>query len=387
MTMKCMLKGITWDHPRGYESIEAVSREYTNIHPEVCFQWDKQSLKNFGDYPVEKLAEKYDLIMLDHPHIGNAVKANALLALDEWLDEDTIKEQSENSVGKSFISYQRDGHQWALPADAAAQVSAYRKDLMEARSLKLPKTWMELLKLASDLAGSGEGPRVGIPLCPTDIYCTLISLCANLSGDGFFTEQGIDHGTLVQALEFLGELAEYLHPRSLELNPIQMLEIMAETDEIAYVPYLFGYSNYARKDRKTKNCVYFTNIPGSRGEPDGALLGGVGIGVSSGCAFPEAVCDFARYAVSAEVQKGIYYENAGQPGHLAAWTNEKINEDSNGFFADTLETLKRAYLRPRYEGYNEFQEEAGALLNEAFREKMSAEETAGRIENLLNGGV
>ncbi len=77
MMERICLKGITWDHPRGFESIEAVSGVFSKNHENVEFSWDVRSLKDFGDYPVTLLAKEYDLIMLDHPHIGSAVEGGA----------------------------------------------------------------------------------------------------------------------------------------------------------------------------------------------------------------------------------------------------------------------------------------------------------------------
>ena len=64
------LKGIAWDHPRGYKPLIAVSKEYEKHHPYVTIKWDVRSLKEFGDMPVEHLIERYDLITIDHPVVG-----------------------------------------------------------------------------------------------------------------------------------------------------------------------------------------------------------------------------------------------------------------------------------------------------------------------------
>ncbi|MCG8385332.1 MAG: carbohydrate ABC transporter substrate-binding protein, partial [Cytophagales bacterium] len=72
------LRGIAWDHPRGYEPLIALSEMYSEVHPEVRITWDVRSLKEFGDMPVEDLIGRYDLITIDHPYMGQA-HANQLL--------------------------------------------------------------------------------------------------------------------------------------------------------------------------------------------------------------------------------------------------------------------------------------------------------------------
>ena len=47
------MKGITWAHSRGFTSIVAVSQRYSELHPEVDIVWEKRSLQEFADAPVE----------------------------------------------------------------------------------------------------------------------------------------------------------------------------------------------------------------------------------------------------------------------------------------------------------------------------------------------
>ncbi len=43
------LRGIGWDHPRGYEPLTAASEEFKKSHLNVIMKWDVRSLKEFGD--------------------------------------------------------------------------------------------------------------------------------------------------------------------------------------------------------------------------------------------------------------------------------------------------------------------------------------------------
>ena len=51
------LTGVSWDHPRGHDPMVATAEAYTRSHPDVQIIWETRSLKDFGDYPVERLAE------------------------------------------------------------------------------------------------------------------------------------------------------------------------------------------------------------------------------------------------------------------------------------------------------------------------------------------
>ena len=62
------LRGMSWDHPRGHDSVVATVAPYQALHPDISISWQTRSLQDFADYPVEKLAETFHLI-LDRPSI------------------------------------------------------------------------------------------------------------------------------------------------------------------------------------------------------------------------------------------------------------------------------------------------------------------------------
>jgi len=168
------------------------------------------------------------------------------------------------------------------------------------------------------------------------------------------------------------------HEGSLELDPIQILDTMSQSDEVAYAPFVFGYCNYARPGF-APHLVRFANIPSTRPEPAGSVLGGVGLAISSHSEHRKAAIDYALFVASGECQKGLYFESGGQPGHRAAWIDPEVNERSSRFFEGTLRTLDLAYLRPRHAGYPVFQERAGEFIHSFLRNGGSSRET---IENL-----
>jgi multiple sugar transport system substrate-binding protein len=65
---------------------------------------------------------------------------------------------------------------------------------------------------------------------------------------------------------------------------------------------------------------------------------------------------------SPDVQRGVFFQAGGQPGHRGAWVDPAVNAASSNFFLDTLETLDNAYLRPRYLGFMAVQDQAGTIL-------------------------
>ena len=79
MTTPIQLNGITWDHTRGYVSVVATAQRFHELHPHVEIIWHKRSLQEFADAPIQKLVEKYDLLVIDHPWAGFAAANSGTL--------------------------------------------------------------------------------------------------------------------------------------------------------------------------------------------------------------------------------------------------------------------------------------------------------------------
>ena len=373
------LTGVSWDHPRGHDPMMATAEAYMRSHPDVRIVWETRSLKDFGDYPIERLAERYDLILVDHPFAGTAASTRCLLPVDDHVAADYLADQEAGSVGPSYASYLYAGHLWALPVDAAGQVSALRPDLLDRPE---PGNWEEVIDLARDQRAMAK-PLVAIPLVPTDAVVSFFSICASLGTRPFSGSSGVvERPVGEEALAILKRLAALAHPASLGWNPISTLDRMSETDEIAYAPLLFGYSNYARPGFR-HHLIRFTNVPrDGYGLPQGAVLGGVGLAVSARSANPREAFAYARFVADPGTQRTTYFQAGGQPGHRSAWTDETVNAAANGFFLDTLETLDHAYLRPTHAGYPTFQEEAGSIIHACLRGSLGIGETLSQIDRL-----
>lgn len=355
------LRGVTWDHPRGYGPLMASADPYAEAFG-VEVSWETRSLKDFGDAPIDALAADYDLLIIDHPHVGLAATSGCLLPLDGLLEPQTLQTLAAQSAGLSHQSYFYEGHQWALALDAAMQASAYRPDLL---AEALPETWEDVLTFGKRLRDKGW--YLGMPLVPTDAICSFLSLCANL-GD----PPGHGDGTLVStevgrlALNLLLEVRRLAHPDSLSWNPVLLLDKMGQGDALVYCPLTFPYSNYARVGYQ-EHLVRFHTIPGVKG----AILGGTGFAVSARCPHPQAAARYGGWLCSAEVQRGFYVGHGGQPGNLAAWQDSAANDLTHNFFRDTLATLQGAYLRPRHDGFTTFQERAGKIIYRFLQEESS----------------
>ena len=351
------LRGITWQHTRGYLPMVATAQRFQELYPEVHIHWEMRSLQSFADQSISQLAERFDFLIIDHPFVGFAARSNVLLPLDEFLEPHVLEDLAANAVGFSYESYRYGGHTWALPTDTAAPVSGARLDLLAKHGLSKPNTWSELLELAR------EG-LVIVPAIPIDSLMHFYMLCLGL-GEELFRNRDIVASESVGAcaLEMLRALVSLCDPKCLENNPIATWELMSSTDNAAYCPFAYGYSNYARPRYGTKRIDFGGLIAIDGHEKCRSTLGGAGLAISRTANDVEAAARYAAFVASPDIQKGIYFDAGGQPGHRAAWIDPEVNRRSGGFFEHTLETLDAAYMRPRFDVYPAFQDEAGLIVH------------------------
>ena len=369
--MKTRLRGITWDHPRAYEPLVSCSAVWAQ-QSGVQIDWARRSLERFESQPVRELAQRYDLIVLDHPHIGQAVAEACLARLDLPERVGALAEIAAGAIGHALDCYRWHGMQWALPVDLAAQVQAWRPDLLSAP----PDNWSALLEVA-------RFGRVVVPLKPPHALMTFCTLAANLNTPcSTGSENFIDGDAGAVVYSRLSELIALLDPSCFSLDPISALECLAEENShVACAPFIFGYVPYAREG--FRRCrLRFGDIPviGNDG-PIGSVLGGTGLAVSARSLHLEAAMDFAYWVASGAIQASIYAEHGGQPAHAAAWASDRVNEPVYQFYRDTRRTLAGAWVRPRHSGYMTFQIEASMLLTEALRWRAPAASVLNELNN------
>jgi len=348
------LKGITWDHARGYDPLIASSELYFK-EKGIQVEWQKRSLTNFGDQSLEALSKQFDLIIMDHPHVGVAEASQCLMPLNDLVPANILNELKISSAGPSFESYHYHEKQWALPIDAAMQCASYRADLMVNDSL--PNTWEEVFALAKTLAS--KKLYIGMALCPTDCLCSFLSLTAQFGSPiRENNELLVEPSVGIKALSTLRTMCDVFHPKALDWNPIALYDYMSEENDIAYSPLAFCYTNYSRAGFR-KNILKFHTTP----EINNAVLGGAGIAITSSCSNVQEAANYAAWICSGVVQSTIYVNAQGQPGNKMAWENKEANTITSDFFTNTMPSLTNAYLRPRYQGWPKFQTFLGETIH------------------------
>jgi multiple sugar transport system substrate-binding protein len=346
-------RAITWDHPRGYHALAAAAARLDEVRDGLTIEWDKQPLEGFEAHPIEDLCARYDLVVLDHPHVGEAVAANCLRPLEALLGEDELTALAGATIGPSLASYRYQGSHWALPLDAATQVMAYRGDLLGDTR---PVTWDDVRGLRQPVALSLAGPHAALS------FQSIATAFGDPPAEAD-PERFVGEAAGAYALDLMADLAARTPDAVRGFNPIGLLAHMAATEAVALCPLVYGYVNYAAP--RSGKALAFADAPRAKpGGRPGSTLGGTGIGISARAQITPALLDHLRWLMSAHAQEVFIPAHDGQPSLRSAWHNDAVNVRWGNFYRNTADSLERAFVRPRHPRAIAFQTAASALIRD-----------------------
>ena len=374
-----LLRGITWNHSRALPPLVAAAQRFEECHPNVRILWEKRSLHEFGHSRLAELAHAFDLLVVDHPMMGEAkdvlVNVRPMLSSADW------ESLATDSSGRSFESYIYEDALYALPIDAAAPAASCRMDLLEAAGLPVPNSWGELLDLA-------RRKFVRMPAFPADLFLNFMGMCVSRGSPVAAGEHELfDRTIALQCLEELRELAATMPSSIYDWNPIALYEQMASTDDFAYCPFAYSYNNYSRASFAARQLRFLLPARLACGTVMQTVLGGTGLAISTSCRLPELALDYALYVAGTTCQSTLYGLSGGQPARRSAWQNPILNQLTDGFFERTLPGIETAYVRPRYRGYIALQEQAGIPIVEYLRDGGHAGNALDKIDCLFRNSL
>jgi len=343
---------MTWNHPRGLDSLVA-SNELLKSTLGISISWDARSLLAFGDQHISEFYNDYDLMVIDYPHVPDAVHAGAVVEFELTATAVQLDELSRTSVGQSHNSYIYQGKHWALAIDAAAQVSAFRSDKTDCA----PVYWSEVFELARD-------KKLLWAYKPVDAFSTFATLMDQKGSPLCSKGTYINDDTAHEVLTLMCELATLVPDFCATSNPIDIAEILSTSDEFTHGTCMYGYSNYSHVGFR-KYRLTFDDLPSFDGQATGSQLGGAGIAVSSAGQNIDEAAQAAIFLALPHVQATTYGLSGGQPGNLVAWKNDALNRATDNFFRNTLRTLERAWVRPRILGWPDVQFESSQIIHKA----------------------
>lgn len=369
-----ILRGIAWNHSRAFPPLVATAQRFEELFPSVRIQWEKRTLHEFGHMSLNDLARDFDLLVVDHPMMGDAHASGVLIDLATMIPPPIIDEVRSDSFELCFNSYIYEGRLYALPIDAAAPAACCRPDLLAARRFEPPCTWDDLIVL-------GRRGVLIMPGFPADLFLNFMGLYVSVGGELSVNGSFLDDEAALASLALLLQLAQFMQEEIYAKNPISIYEWMATGSTAAYCPFAYTYSNYAR-DGFANHCLEFTSPVTLNGTPIRTVLGGTGIAISSRCSAPDIALEYCLRTSGRDWQRALYGICGGQPARRSSWKDPALNGLTRDFFRQTQASMERAYIRPRYPGYPSFQESAGAPLVRFLRRDLDPANTLGEIRRL-----
>ncbi|UQX89749.1 hypothetical protein M6D93_07045 [Jatrophihabitans telluris] len=364
------LRGMTWDHPRGYRPLRAF--ETSGLSPERV-DWDVQSLADFEAHPLDELARTYDLLVVDHPGLGAGIVRGAILALDEVFSTEELAAWQGQSVPPTWQGYRLGGRQWAIPIDAATQVSMFRAD----RLADPPARW-------DGIAAVSRYAATALCLGGPHALLTLLACCADSAEPRPSLLPVVRAEAALELLQSLWPMVD----RSVSLgDPIGVHEAIA-AGVLDYCPLAYGYAAYARPEPGRAELA-FADAPSWLGSRPGSVLGGTGLAVAArpadgdddgdrgnrgnrggdgncggGGERRERIRRWIRAFLAEDVQTGLVPAHGGQPASAAVWNSPGVGGASGGYYSHTLRSLTSAWIRPRYDGWIDVQDEGSAIVRD-----------------------
>lgn len=342
-----LLRGVGFAHPRIMEPLRAAAAAFAERRPEVSVGWSEHSLQDFEELSLCQLSERFDIFAFDHPLLGDGIPQGCVL--DLAVHRPGLRDQlAPKSLGLSLESYSVGPSLYGVPFDGAVQNSAWVREKVRNDS---PPSSMEALQRFVE----ENGPEsVALPLLPAHAGCTFLTIAASVeplsSADARFY---LDPRRIATSYAIFCALVEVSTGRSKLLDPIHLLEEMANGGDVIYSPFVFGYGLYASGTVARTPLAFGPSLAVGSGINRG-VLGGAGIGVSASAVNRESALDFVEFLMSDAVMEKVVGTHRGQGGLRNGWTTSSNPEMNEFFFSSTRSAMDFGIVRPRFSGFVEF---------------------------------
>jgi multiple sugar transport system substrate-binding protein len=351
------IRFVTWkpDQPPVWD--EAI-RRFERAHPDIRVRREvgPHASNAFHDLVTQKLKNRdpdLDVYFMDVVWLAEFAAAGWARPLDRWLGPAERAEFLEGAIRASTWR----GGVFAVPAFVDAGLLYYRKDLLAAHHLGVPRTWPELEAAAravleadpaerSDLFGySGQFMQY------EGLVCDLLEFVAGNGGRLVDEEAGraaLDDPKTLEAIRWVRDhVIGALAPRSvLTYQEPESLALFLQVHAIFLRnwPYAWQVVNDPTKSRAAGR-VGVAPLPHFPGGRSSSALGGWLYGISSFSRNADAAWTFVEFMTSAEMQAYFAREASLPPTRIALYESAEVTE-RNPQFAHQADAFRSAVPRP-----------------------------------------
>ena len=268
--------------------------------------------------------DAYDLVYADVAWLPKFAAQGWVLPLDDRFDS---KAQAEFLPGDIKGSrYQ--GRIYRVPTHSDGGLLYYRKDLLEAKGLKPPRTWGELVSASKALQSPpGLWGFVFQGKQYEGLVCDFLELVWGNGGDVIRDGQVlIDRPEAVEALRWLADAVrkDKISPEGVLTYQEEEARHMFQEGKAVFMrnwPYAWGLLQ--AEDSPVRGKVGIVPMVHGKG-PSAATLGGWGWSISAYSKHPEQAWRFVAFASSAESQKLAFSKGGINPTRKALFDDPDI---------------------------------------------------------------
>jgi multiple sugar transport system substrate-binding protein len=289
------------------EDINKITAEFTTKYPKIAVNLTFVAYESLHDKIVTSFAsdQGFDVVLVDCVWPAEFASAGYLLDVTDRIT-DEMKKDVYPSVLQSGIFMDK---YYAIPWLNDIPYFYYNaKILKDAGFDAPPKTWTELIAQSKEIKAKGLVEYPFIDAWPlTEELAVQYGIYLNAFGGDFLDKdlKPILDSKAVQALDFMinGIKDGYINPASIEMHYDDVRNVLGQGNA-AFVmgwTYAFGMLNDA-KESKVAGNIKVALIPGEK-TVSTSMNGGMGLGISSKCKYPNAAWKYVEYLSSKDVQR------------------------------------------------------------------------------------
>lgn len=311
-------------------------------------------------------------------------QANYVLELDRFIERDGI------DMGDYFpgtvASGNFNGKQWAMPKFTDAGVFYYRTDIVD----NPPKTWDELVEMASELQGE-EGTDFGYIMQAAQyegLITNAIEYIVSYGGQVIDEDNNVvvDSPETVKGIEKMQEIinSDFVPDNILNFQEVETENAFIEGKSVfaRNWPYLQASAEDEEKSKIAGN-VGVTMLPAGDAGVASTLGGWMGA-INRYTDHPEEAWEFLKFMTGPEGQKITATKGGSAPTLKELYEDEEVKESGPLFSnPDFVETLENAVPRPVSPIYPKISDIMQIELSKALAGDQTAEETAKNMQTKI----
>ena len=336
--------------------------EFNRTHPDIQVTYQPLPAGELKDRLTTWLAsgdDSLDVIGIDVVWPSEFARAGWIRPLEAFMDDDLKKAFTDGTFLAGPVDVVTvDGKVVAIPWNSTAGLLYYRKDLLEAENLPVPKTWDELIATAEQVAQKyGIHGYVGQYKQFEGLVCNILELMKSHGGNFLDADGNVifNSGENRKALETLLRLKTVMPDGVTSYQEKESQETFLGGNAVFLRTWNSFWANVEMDDSPLKGKVGVATLPAGENGSPASTLGGWNLAISAYSKHPREAFEFIRWMAAAEQQKVKALEGGRLPSLAALYEDEEI-VSANPTIRDFFEILRYGVSRPKAANYGRVSE-------------------------------